>query len=270
MRCAPIQAHWLGFCNSTGLDAMDYRLSDDIADPPGIADDASSEEIVRLPEGFFTFLAPEESPPVRPAPSLRNGFITFGCFNNHLKINTGVIDLWAKLMNELPDSRLVLRYGGYKSPHLRRSIIGRFEERGISGRRIRLLESTPAIFQHYDLHGQVDIALDPFPYNGMTTSCDAVWMGVPLVTLRGGPHRSRVGACILTRIGHPEWIAETEEEYVDIAKNLAADPEQLSEIRPGIREAMRESPLMDGPRLARHLEGAYRDWWRRWVRTAPA
>ncbi|MEM7144747.1 MAG: tetratricopeptide repeat protein [Verrucomicrobiota bacterium] len=269
LRCAPVQAHWLGFCNSTGVPAMDYRLSDEVCDPPGDADRFSTEEITRLPGGFFTHLLPDEAPPVRPAPALRNGFLTFGCFNNHLKTNPIVLRLWTQLLQEVPDSRLLLRYSGYDNAYLRQSVTAFFEEAGIASERLRLLSGTPAINQYYDLYGQIDIALDPFPYNGMTTSCECCWMGVPFVTMADDVHRSRVGATILTQINHPEWIAHSPEEYLTIAKDLAADPKRLNNLRPEIRTAMEESSLGDGKGMAGKIETAARNWWQRWLQQEP-
>ncbi len=261
-RPAPIQVSWLGYCNSTGLSAIGHRFTDAECDPPGLADEIHSEKLIRLPNGFHVYHPPEEDPPVRAAPCLRNDRITFGSFNNFRKHTSEVVALWARVLHAVPGSRLLMKALDYQHPGVRGWFLERFAEQGIGPERIRLIAAQLGAFRHLDLFGQVDICLDPFPYNGTTTTCDALWMGVPVVTLCGAVHRARVGHSLLTRIGRPEWSAATPEDYVEICRRLAEDPESLDTTRRTLREQMRESPLCDGPGLARDLEAAYRGLWR--------
>jgi predicted O-linked N-acetylglucosamine transferase (SPINDLY family) len=263
---APLQATWLGYCNSAGVRAIAYRLTDPICDPPGLADEIHVEKLIRLPNGFHCFQPPEEETPVRSAPCLRNGRVTFASFNNFRKHGPPVIALWAEVLKAVPGSRLLMKSHEYVHPSIRRHFLDAFASHGIEPERVRLSEAKASTFRHLDLYGQVDICLDPFPYNGTTTICDALWMGVPVITLKGTVHRARVGTSLVTRIGHPEWIAETPEEYVKIAQELASDPKRLDALRPQVREDMRGSPLCDGKGLAGELEKAYREMWGTWTR----
>ncbi|MBU1695287.1 MAG: tetratricopeptide repeat protein [Verrucomicrobia bacterium] len=264
-RPAPVQVSWLGYCNSTGVRAIGYRITDAFCDPPGPADELSREKLVRLPCGFHCYQPPEEDPPVRPAPCLRNGCVTFGSFNNFRKHTPAVVSLWARVLHAVPGSRLLMKTGDYVHVGIRRFFLEAFASHGIGPDRVRLATATLATSRHQDLFGQVDICLDPFPYNGTTTTCDALWMGVPVVTLEGRLHRARVGGDLLTRVGHPEWIGATPEDYVRIARDLASDAPALNAIRPRLREDMRRSALCDGRRIAEALEDAYRGMWHEWI-----
>jgi predicted O-linked N-acetylglucosamine transferase (SPINDLY family) len=262
-RPAPIQASWLGYCNSTGLNAIGYRFTDAECDPPGLAETLHRETLIRLSRGFHVYQPPNEVTPLRPAPCLRTGCITFASFNNFRKHTPEVVALWARVLRAVPGSRLLMKSHDYRHPGVRGWFLDRFAEQGVPPDRVRLVPAQLGTFRHFDLFGQVDICLDPFPYNGTTTTCDALWMGVPVVALRGSLHRSRVGHSLLTRIGRPEWSAENSDAFVDICRRLAADPQALNALRHPLREQMRTSPLGDGPGLARDLEAGYRDLWRR-------
>lgn len=264
-RPAPVQVSWLGYCNSTGVRAIEYRITDPVCDPPGGADELSVEKLVRLPSGFHCYQPPEEDPPVRPAPCLRNGGVTFASFNNFRKHTPEVVALWARVLQAVPGSRLLMKTRDYVHVSLRRFFLEAFARHGIGPERVRLAASTMATSRHQDLYGQVDLCLDPFPYNGTTTTCDSLWMGVPVVTLEGRLHRARVGMSLLARVGHPEWVAPTPDDYVRIARDLASDATRLDAMRPQLRDDMRRSPLCDGRAVASALEDAYRGMWHGWI-----
>ena len=267
---APVQATWLGYPNTTGLRAMDYRLTDRFAEPEGMTEHINSERLYRLPDVFCCYTpcanAPEraagEELRVRPTPALENGYVTFGCFNNYAKITPPVVELWSKLLHAIPNAKLMLEAGGLCEPFMQEAVKARFAAHGIGADRLMLLGRKPE--QQYVLYHRIDIALDPFPCNGGTTSFDALWMGVPLVTLAGKTFVSRMGVSFLSNLGLEELIAGDEVEYVEIGKRLAGDVESLNRQRLGLRERMEASPLMDADRFVRNLEAAYRDMWRTW------
>ncbi len=203
---------------------------------------------------------------VRPSPAAARGFITFGSVNNLAKIGEGVIDLWAAILRSVPDSRLLLEAPGFETGSMREHFETRFAARGIASNRLRLIERTPA--QQYVIYHDIDIALDPFPANGGTTTCDALWMGVPVVALAGRTFVSRMGVAMLTGAGHPEWIGATPEDYARIARNLAADVAGLSAIRLRLREEVERSAMMDETGFARAMEQAYRSMWEAWCESA--
>jgi predicted O-linked N-acetylglucosamine transferase (SPINDLY family) len=264
-RLAPVQIHYLGYPGTTGLPAMDYRISDAVCEPPGAADAVSSERILRLPHGFHAYRPPATAPPVRPLPARRQGFITFGSFNNSLKQTPQVLALWAEILRRVPQSRLLLKSAAYGEAAIRRTFLAELARHGADLGRVRLLGENPPPSGHLDLYGQIDLALDPFPYHGTTTTCDALWMGVPVLTLAGRSHRARVGCSLLTHLGRPEWIAASAGEYVALAAEWAADWDRLAAARAGLRAAMEASPLRDERGLAAALEAAYRHAWREWL-----
>lgn len=264
-RPAPVQVAWLGYPNTTGLEAIDYRLTDALSDPPGAGDALYTEKLVRLPGAFSCFGPQPESPPVAPPPALAAGCVTFGCFNHLAKLTPPAIDLWARLLRESPTSRLLLKSRGLIDPATAAAVRREFGRRGVEPGRIELNGEELSVAGHLALYGKVDIALDTFPYNGATTTCEALWMGVPVVTLAGATHVSRVGASMLTHLGHPEWVAGSPESYLATCVALASDLPRLSLIRQGLREQMRLSPLCDGPGFTRQLEMAFKEMWRRFV-----
>jgi protein O-GlcNAc transferase len=264
---APIQVSWLGYPNTTGLRAIDYRLTDAEADPEGEADGWHSERLWRLPGGFLCYLPPGDAPEPGPAPLLTNGYVTFGSFNMLPKLSSATVALWARLLREVAGSRLVLKCHPLGDPRTRERVLRGFSRFGIDPARIRLVPVLAAD-EHLALYNEVDIALDPFPYNGTTTSCEALWMGVPVVTLAGERHAGRVGNSLLRRLCLDELIARDPAHYLAIAVGLCGDPERLSRYRSGLRGLMAGSPLCDGERFAREVEGAYREMWRSWCRAA--
>jgi predicted O-linked N-acetylglucosamine transferase (SPINDLY family) len=257
---APVQVSFPLYPSTTGLSAIDYRIMDPYFAPAG-AEALHAEILVRLPDVHVCYTPGEDAPmPAAQAPALASGRFTFGCFNNYAKVRDPVVALWARILKALPESRLVLKwYGlGDERPDW---VHERFARHGIAPERIETLG-----FQknQYDAYLGIDLTLDPFPANGGTTSCDSLWMGVPVLTLKGETPFSRVGLCHLTNLGLEELVADSDEAYERIAIGLARDPARLQRLRSGLRQRMAASPLTDGKRYTRNLEKAYRTMWRRW------
>jgi predicted O-linked N-acetylglucosamine transferase (SPINDLY family) len=259
-RAAPLQVNYLGYPCTTGLAQMDYRFTDEDCDPLGETDAAYSEQLVRLPGGFYAWRPPDDPPAVGPSPARTNGFPTFGSLQSLAKISDDVIALWSQLLGEVRGARLVLQASPFTSAWVRDRILGKFATHGIEAARIDLL-GRMSMHAHLDVYNQVDIALDPFPWGGHTTTCTALFMGVPVVTLRGQRVASRMSASALRRMGLDAWIAQTPEQYLAIARGLAADVEQLAALRRIQRAALLGSDLVDGRRLARVVEAAYQALW---------
>jgi predicted O-linked N-acetylglucosamine transferase (SPINDLY family) len=260
-RPAPVQVTWLGYPDTTGLAAMDYRLTDEHADPVGRTEEFHTERLVRLPASFLCYQPKEQLPEPGELPAQRNGWITFGCFNHLAKWDESVLALWADVLALVPGSRLLLRARGVGDPGVTARLTVFFAGRGIGAERLRFSGAELSDWDQLACYQQVDIALDTFPYHGTTTTCEALWMGVPVVTLAGETHVSRVGVSLLAAIGCEPWVAQTGDEYAAIACELAADLSKLAMTRVGLREQMRRSPLMAAGRFTRDLEQAYRDFW---------
>ena len=258
---APIQVTWLGYPNTTGMAAVDYRLTDFLVDPPGVSDDLCTETLVRLPHGFLCFQPLKDSPPVNILPMSNSGNITFGSFNNSAKINDEVVKLWCRILCELPDSRLLLKSPQFSDPLLKKRYLDKFKQAGIDPQRIEIYGRIDSTIEHLSLYNKVDVALDTFPYNGTTTTCEALWMGVPVVVLEGNNHAGRVGVSLLSNIGLLEMIANTSDAYVRICTELASSSDYLSELRLSMRERLKKSPLLDAENFAKDMEQAYRDMW---------
>jgi protein O-GlcNAc transferase len=265
-RAAPVQVTWLGFWGTTGVPTMDYILSDENTIPPG-QEGHYSERVRRLSGGRFCYGAPDYAPePVAP-PSLAEGAVTFGSFNNLTKVSREVIRLWARVLHAVPDSRLLLKWKSLTNESVRQQLTNDFSKEGVGLERLILRGSSlhEAMLREY---GEIDIALDPFPFSGGLTSCEALWMGVPLVTLPGPEAASRQTLGFLRAIERTEWVASSPEDYIRIASDLAADKDLLSELRAGQRQRIASSPLCDGKTFARQLEAAYRSMWQEWCKTA--
>ncbi len=258
---APVQVNWQGYPNTSGLAEVGYRITDEYADPPGESDRHHSEALVRMECGFFCYAPPPDAPEAGEPPSLAAGHITFGCFNNLAKVTPATLDLWSKLLHRVPGSRLFMKAHGLGAETARRNVLEHFARNGISAQRVRLLGPEDRHSDHLARYNEVDIALDPFPYHGTATTCEALWMGVPVVTLAGRTHVARVGVSILQRVGVPELIASTVDEYVELAAGLAGDVRRLRALRAELRSRLRNSSLLDSRRFARSLEAAYRDMW---------
>lgn len=265
---APVQVAWLGYPDTTGMPVVDARLTDGIADPPGPTDGWHAERLIRLPKGFLAYQPlPGIDAPQDP-PALAGGFVTFGSFNNAAKVTPEVVRVWSAILTRLPSARLVLKSGAFADPPTRARYVRLFADRGIEPARIDLMPHLPAVDHHLLAFGRIDIALDPFPYNGTTTTCEALWMGVPVVTLAGRHHVSRVGASLLTQCGLPDLVATDEAGYVETAVALARDSQRLAALRRDLRGMLENSPLLDHRGFAGAVEEAYRRLWRCWIDSA--
>jgi len=267
-RPAPIQISYIGYPNTTGLPQIDYRITDHVADPEDV-DELYTETLIRLPRCFLCYAIPLHAPPVGPLPAATNGYVTFGSFNNLAKVNRKVVATWAEVLDAVPDSRLLIKAAGsgdaVAQGHLREA----FASAGIAAERIRFAEYASDLTSHMDVYNQVDIALDTFPYNGTTTTCEALWMGVPVITLAGDRHASRVGASLLSAIGFTAGIAASVDDYVSSARLLAENPSLVAAARRHLRADLCRSPLCDMHDHTRSLEEAYRAVWHLWCeRTA--
>ena len=260
-RPAPVQVTYVGYQNTTGMRAMDYRLTDDYADPPDQTDRFHTEQLVRLPRSFFCYLPSDDAPPVGPLPAVQRGHVTFGSFNNFAKITPQVLATWAELLRRVPDARLVILTTVTDS--VRAYVHGAFAKQDVSSDRVELIHRRPRK-GYLELISEVDVALDPFPFNGHTTTCDTLWQGVPVVHLSGDRYASRFGGSGLKTLGLEELIASTTEQYVDIASGLADDVDRLEALRATLRDRMQESPLADYAGFTRNLEAAYRQMWVDW------
>ena len=264
LRPAPVQVTYLGYPNTTGLSTMDYRITDAWADPPGQTEALHTEKLIRLDHGFLCYTPPEAAPEVDPSPHRKTGAVTFGSFNNMAKFNAGVASLWASVLKAVPGSRLIMKFKTLSDPEVRQTVIDAFAANGVSSDRLSLHGFLPSFADHFALYNRIDIGLDTTPYNGTTTTCEALWMGVPVLALAGRTHVARVGVSILTGLGLSELVAQSREDYVQMAAALARDCRRLDALRKGLRPRMQASPLMDGPGFARRVESAYRAMWRRW------
>ncbi|TMH82190.1 MAG: tetratricopeptide repeat protein [Betaproteobacteria bacterium] len=258
---APVQVTWLGYLNTTGLTRIQYRLCDRHTDPPGVTDRFHTETLVRLPRSQWCYRQMVSIDCAEAPPFARNGFITFGSFNNALKLSQSTRRLWAEILTRLPDSRLV--FAGIPKGPVRDGLIRAFERAGIAADRLAIFPRL-ALPEYHRLFNTVDLALDATPYSGGTTTCDTLWMGVPVITLRGTRSVSRSAASILATVGLSDWIAESPEDYVRLAVKYAGDRAVITELRQTLRERMRASPLMDELQFARDVEDAYRRMWRAW------
>lgn len=258
---APVQINYLGYPNTTGLEAMHYRFTDAVADPVGDADAYASETLVRFAPCAWTYQAPADAPAVGPAPAAERP-VTFGCFNNLGKINDTTLALWGRVLAAVPGSRLLCKGWNLDEETPRRQCLARFAAAGIPAERLELSPRTAGVNEHLLHYHRADVSLDTFPYHGTTTTCESLWMGVPVVTLAGERHASRVGASLLETVGHPEWIAATPDDYVRIAAGLAADRAALTRIRAGLRAEMQASPLCNHAGQGRRFGDALRRCWR--------
>lgn len=264
-RAAPVQATYMGYAHSTCLREMDYRFVDALTDPVPGADALTRENLVRLSPCFLCYTPPHHAPEVGPVPSVaRGGAFTFGSFNTHRKISATCLDLWAAVLARVPGSRLLVKNESLKSEQISRRFIGEMERRGIGAERLDVRSETPGKREHMAMYDHVDVALDSFPYHGTTTTIEALWMGVPTVSLVGDSHVSRVGLSLLSVVGLPELACATREAYIEKAAELAGDPQRLVAWRGTMRERVAKSPLCDAQGFTRRLEAVYRDLWRAW------
>ena len=261
---APVQVSYLGHPCTMGLWAIEYRITDARADPPGMTEAYHTETLVRLPRTFLCYQPSAEAPSVSPPPCDSCGQLTFGSFNNLAKVNPRVIATWSRLLAAVPGSRLLIKSRPLNSPRTVARITEAFAAHGVDASRLVLLPQKLEVADHLATYSQVDVALDTFPYTGTTPTCEAMWMGVPVVVLAGDAHISRVGVSLLTTVGLEELIANDLEQYVSLAARLAGDRQRLRELRAGLRQRLAASPLLDAAGFTSELESAYRDMWRRW------
>jgi predicted O-linked N-acetylglucosamine transferase (SPINDLY family) len=263
-RVAPVQVNWIGYPNTTGLNEMDYRITDPKADPPGMTEKLHSEELVRLPDSFLCYRPGSDFPPENPLPMFVNRFVTFGSFSNFIKVTPDLLDMWARILGAVPNSRLFFRARGMTDARFQQDILPIFERHGVNSERITILGHARSVIDNLRDYHNLDIALDTFPYHGTTTTCESLYMGVPVITLAGRSHVSRVGVSLLQSVGIPDLIAETADDYVSAAIALANDLRRLLDLRKSLRGMVLASPLTDNITFTRHLEAAYRLMWQRW------
>jgi predicted O-linked N-acetylglucosamine transferase (SPINDLY family) len=264
LKPAPVQATYLAYCGTSGMRQMDYCLTDEHLAPEGRFEQLFTERLVRLPDGYWCYSAPPASPDVAPLPALAAGHVTFGSLNSFAKHNGPVLEAWGRVLQAVPGSRLVLHATGGATG--RPSLPSHLRRHGLPPDRVDVVDYI-ARADYLAQYNRIDIALDPFSYNGGTTSLDALWMGVPVVTLAGQTPLGRAGVTILSRLGLTQLIAETTAGYVDAASRLAADLQALSVLRSPLRERLKASSLMDAPAFTRGLESTFRDMWHNYCRS---
>ena len=267
---APVQVSWVGCPMASGLQAIDYFLTDEQATPVGapqhavdVARSGNADGLVRLPGGFSVY-RPPEAPPLQDAPALASGRITLGSFNKFAKMSDRAVALWSRLLQREPGFTLLLKDVSFSDADVCARTRARFAAHGVNPARVRLVGRTEKKSDHLAMYGEVDIALDTFPYCGVTTTCEALWMGVPVVSLVGQDFVSRMGASLLDAVGQPHWAAHDEDSYIARVRELAADVPRLNAVRHGLRDQMERSPLRQEVTFTRTLEAAYRRMWRNW------
>lgn len=265
-RVAPIQATWLGFGYTTGLSSMDYFMADEAYCPAGV-EAFFSERILRLPRCMFTYEPQLNAPDIAELPMTRNGYVTFGSLSRAIRLNHRVLDTWSAVLRAVPNSKLLLNTKAFLDPDTRRRFEGLFAERDITKERLELTFTTgmEATMRSYS---EMDIALDPFPHNAGTTTFEALWMGVPVLSLRDRPPLGRFGATILGAVGLSEWLVDTPDEYVQRAVAWAARSDDLAVLRSTLRDRLQQSPVCDAAGFARAVEAAYRQCWQHWCEQA--
>lgn len=257
----PVQATWMGYCGTTGLEAMDYRLTDAYLDPVGMTESLHTETLVRLPASA-TFRPDPTAPEVSALPALEGGGFTFACLNNPSKLNERVVALWAHILKAVSGARMML---GNARPEQERWLLALFGKHGVESDRL-LMQPRLGMTEYLALHHRIDLGLDPFPYNGGTTTLHSLWMGVPVITLAGGGTVSRVGAAIMGNYGLERFVVNSEAEYAERAIHLAQHLQELSELRHGLRGHIAARSTSEPAGYTRTLEAAYRNMWRDWCR----
>ena len=262
---APVQATWLGYLGTTGVTAIDYLIADQWTLPES-EECNFTEQIWRLPESYVCFTPPAAETQVTTLPASSNGYITFGCFNNLTKINDDVVALWSRVLLSVPDSRLFLKAKQFSDSAIQRAMRDRFAVYGVDPQRF-IFSPLVARSEYLTPYQQVDIALDPFPYPGITTTVESLWMGVPVLTLAGKSFIARQGVGLSTNAGLASWIARDHDDYIALAVKHAADLNALALVRKNLRERVANSPIFDNRRFADHFADALREMWRRWCET---
>jgi len=270
LRPAPVQIEYLGYPETSGVPAMGYRISDNRADPEGAADQWATETIIRLPDCFHCYRPAGKPPEPAPAPHVTKGYVTYASFNVLPKVTGPAIAAWAEILKAVPGSNFFIKCKQLRDERVQARIRDEFARHGIDPARIAMASFVPSVREHLDRYGQVDLALDTFPYNGTTTTCESLYMGVPVLTLRGDNHRGRVGLSLLHAMGlADEFVADSVEDYIARAVAWGRNPARLAEIRSRLRPTLEKSPLRDEVGFTRTLEAAYGDLWRRWCAGPP-
>ena len=257
---APVQTTWIGYVGSTGLTAMDYRLTNAEVDPPGLTERYHSETLIRIPDTGIAYRPESDCPAVNSLPALTSDTFTFASLNNLIKINPSVIKVWRRILDALPHAKLML--GNATDRGTQERVLRQFNQAGIDTDRLILLPRM-SFNDYLTLHHRIDVALDPFPYNGGTTTMHALWMGVPVITLTGEHMVSRCAVPLLSRVGLDDFVTHSEEAYVHRALQCAHDLPALDRIRQALRSRMSDSN-QDARAVTRHIETAYRTMWRTW------
>jgi predicted O-linked N-acetylglucosamine transferase (SPINDLY family) len=260
---APVQMTWLGYPDTTGVDTVDFRITDHVADPEPQAERWHSERLLRVDKLFLCYQPPADSPPVNTNAS-RASEVVFSSFNNIAKVNDETVRLWSKILAAVPASRLVIKSASLAFPDTADRVLASFRRTGVATDRVELRGWITDRQEHLELYDSVDIALDTFPYNGTTTTCEALWMGVPVVSRIGEAHMSRVGAAILRSASLHELVAENEQDYVDTAVSLARDEPRRRSLRGSLRDTLLSSPLLDHAGFTGNLERHFRQAWAAW------
>jgi predicted O-linked N-acetylglucosamine transferase (SPINDLY family) len=255
---------WLGYFATTGVAEIDYLLGDRHVSPTG-EESHFTEKLWQLPDRYLCFTEPDVNLDVAPLPALSTGSITFGCFNNLTKMNDAVVAVWASILTAVPGARLFLKTSLMKDSSAREVTLERFSKHGIPAERL-ILESASPRAELLAAYHRVDIALDPFPYPGGTTSVESLWMGVPVITKRGDRFLSHVGETIAYNAGLSDWVAADDDDYIAKAVAYASDLDRLGTLRAGLRQQVLASPLFDAPRFARHFEEAILEMWKQWLK----
>ena len=261
---APLQMTYLGYPNTTGLDTIDYRLTDPYLDSEEINAQWSVEHLLTLPTSLICYMPPQESPSVNDLPALEKGYVTFASFNNYPKMDWALLKKWGEILHQVPHSKLLIKTTSFGDPEVQKACVEYFTTWGIAPQRLIFMSLLSSKREHLETYHQADIALDTFPYHGTTTTCEALWMGLPVITLVGKRSASRMGLSILSTLGLTNFVAYTSQEYVDIAVKLAHNLPYLRSLRNTMRQRMHASLLLDAPTFTRHLERSYRDIWTRW------
>ncbi|MGZ6195669.1 MAG: O-linked N-acetylglucosamine transferase, SPINDLY family protein, partial [Candidatus Binataceae bacterium] len=261
---APVQIEYLGYPETSGVPAMDYRITDGRADPAG-AERWCTETVIRLPDCFHCYRPAGLTPTIAPASHPAKGYVTFGSFNVLPKVTDEAIATWAEILRGVPGSRFLIKCKQLRDERVQARIRADFARHGIDSGRIEMAAFVPSVKEHLDYYAKVDLALDTFPYNGTTTTCESIMMGVPVLALAGANHRGRVGLSLLTAIGlGNEFVARDVADYVARAVALGRAPQRLAEVRAQLRPMMERSPLRDEVGFTRTLEHAYRTLWQKW------
>eukprot|EP01102_Stenamoeba_stenopodia_P020858 TRINITY_DN8274_c0_g1_i1.p1 TRINITY_DN8274_c0_g1~~TRINITY_DN8274_c0_g1_i1.p1 ORF type:complete len:750 (+),score=169.42 TRINITY_DN8274_c0_g1_i1:210-2459(+) len=260
LKPAPVQVTYIGYPNTTGLKCIDYRIADYFTDSANTKQ-KYTETLIRLPNCFLCYTPIKDPPAISEAPVVKNGFVTFGTFNNLAKITNEVLLVWAKILKRVPGSRLIMKCKPFSNKETKDRVAKIFEDNGIESSRLDLIGLIPLCHDHLTSYSLMDISLDPWPYAGTTTTCESLFMGVPVISYEGANHAWNVGKSLLNNIGLGEFVAKTDEQYVDIAVNLGTNPKKIQETRSKLRDQMLSSALCNGPEFIKEIEKAYFMMW---------